>query len=121
MGLPRISLILLVIILTLLSGWGDSRGFIHASRVWKDGELVLGELGRSALGFGLGILMYWIVIRFLRQFGIISAELQTIGWFGVTIIGVALSSGEFSNWQTVDKVVSISVLFGIGWLLLRVS
>lgn len=32
--------------LTLLSGAGDSYGFVHAARIWDDGRLVAGELAR---------------------------------------------------------------------------
>jgi len=52
---------------------------------------------------------------------IISPEIQTIGWFTVTILGVALFSGKFLRWQTIDQFVGIAVLFGIAWLLIRTA
>lgn len=51
------------------------------------------------------------------QIGIASAEMQTLGWFTITIIGVALISGEAFRWQTIDKVVAILIVLGIAWLL----
>ncbi|HYR86493.1 MAG TPA: hypothetical protein VE422_20565 [Terriglobia bacterium] len=77
------------------------------------------ELAKSAAGFGLGIVMYWASIRFLQQFGVLSAETQTILWFGVTIIGIAVLSGSSLRWAVVDQSVAVLVLAGIGWLLFR--
>lgn len=116
-----ISLILIIGILTVISGYSDAQGFLHASNIWHKGEIVWDELGKSALGFAGGIISYWIVIKFLQQAGIVLPEIQTIGWFAVTIIGIALISGKFANWQTIDQIVAILVVFGLGWLLLRVG
>lgn len=116
-----IGTVLLILLLTLISGWGDSQGFLHASMIWHKGKLVLPELAKSALGFGVGIISYWAVIRFLQQFGVVSPEVQTIGWFAVTIIGLAIATGQFLKWQTVDQLVAVLVILGVGWLLLRVG
>lgn len=105
--------------LTILSGIGDSYGFIHAARVWREGQLVPGELGRSVLGFAVGIGMYFVVIRFLNELGITGPELQTIGWFAVTIVGVALISGEAARWAVVDRVVAVLCVVGVGWLMVH--
>ena len=113
------TLVVLIIGITVLSGLGDALGFVHAAKIWREGKLVWEELAKSASGFGFGIAMYWIVIRFLHQVGVVSAETQTILWFGVTIIGVALISRKFFAWQTIDQVVAMLVFFGMGWLLLR--
>jgi hypothetical protein len=112
-------LVLLIIGLTTLSALGDALGFVHAANIWREGQLVWKELAKSAFGFGFGITMYWIVIRFLQQVGVVSAEIQTILWFGVTIIGVALISRKFFAWQTIDQAIAVLVYVGIGWLLLR--
>lgn len=110
---------MMVLSLTLLSGFGDSQGFIHASNIWKNDSLVLGEFIKSALGFGVGIVTYWFVVKYLQQMGIISPEIQTIGWFAVTIVGVSLASGSFFKWAWFDQLIAILVLFGISWLLVR--
>ena len=114
----QIRLMLLITGITVLSGLGDSQGFLHAAKIWRDGQLILEELAKSTLGFAFGIISYWISIRFLRQFGVISAETQTILWFGMTLIGVRFLV-EFFQWPTIDKVIAVIVLAGIGWLLLR--
>lgn len=121
MSIHQIGSAILIIIFTLLSGWGDSQGFLHASNIWSEGKLIWLEVLKSALGFGLGIGMYWISIRFLQEFKIISPEIQTIGWFTVTIIGVALFSGKFLHWHLIDQIVGVAILFGIVWLLVRTT
>jgi hypothetical protein len=97
----------------------DAQGFIHASKAWLNGKLIWPEVIESASGFGLGIVAYWICIRFLQDFKIISPEIQTVGGFTVTIIGVAIFSGKFLHWPIVDQIVGIAVLLGMAWLLAR--
>src|SRR5260370_13168878 len=107
MSINQIGIVILLITLTLISGLADAQGFVHASNVWIHGKLIWPEVMKSALGFGLGILAYWICIRFLQDFSIISPEIQTVGWFTATIIGVAIFSGKFFHWQIVDQLVGI--------------
>lgn len=118
MQIIRIALILL---LTLLSGAGDSQGFIHASKIWNQNRLVLPELFASALFFALGIFAYWIAIRFLQNVHIVSPAVQTLGWFLITIIGVGLTSGDFFHWQRVDQLISVLLIVGMIWLIIRTS
>ncbi len=104
--------------LTLASGLADSYGFVHAARVWNGGRLIPGELGRSSVGFALGITIYWIVIRFLEQLGVHSVAIQTVGWFGATLVGVAVVTGEFRDWGTANQIIALGVALGIGWLMI---
>ena len=113
------NLFLLILGITILSGVADSQGFLHAAKIWRDGKLVPEELIKSALGFTVGIILYWLAIRFLQQVGVFSAETQTILWFGITLMGVAVLSGRFFRWPAIDQIVAVLVLAGIGWLLLR--
>ncbi|MBI1277185.1 MAG: hypothetical protein GC179_03560 [Anaerolineaceae bacterium] len=112
---------MLIIVLTILSGVADAQGFLHAARLWQNGILIWGELALSALGFAIGILLYWIVLRNMNEVGITSPEIQTVTWFGVTLIGVALVSGSFLKWTLLDQAVAVAVLFGIGWLMFRTA
>ena len=59
--------------------------------------------------------------RRLNAVGITSPEIQTVTWFGVTLIGVALVSGSFLKWTLLDQTVAVAVLFGIGWLMFRTA
>jgi hypothetical protein len=111
--------ILLIIFFTLLSGFGDAQGFLHSSKIWQNGQFVWLEAVKSMSGFLFGIVMFWLGLRWLAQLGVVSAEMQTLLWFGVTIIGVALLSGQFARWDRLDQAVAVAVLAGIGWLLFR--
>jgi hypothetical protein len=117
--IDQVRLLALIIGITVLSGLGDAQGFLHAANIWQNGSLRWEAVAKSAAGFAFGISLYWISIRFLQQFGVFSAETQTILWFGVTLTSVALFSGRFFQWVATDQFVAIAVLAGIGWLLLR--
>jgi len=111
--------IILTITFTLLSGFGDAQGFTHASKIWHDHHFDWLEALKSALGFQLGVLMFWLALRYLGQIGVVSVEIQTLLWFGVTIVGVAILSGKFVQWRMLDQFVSLGVLGGVVWLLFR--
>ena len=110
---------LLIVGLTLVSGIGDAYGFTHAALIWQNGRAMWGEVARSALGFAFGLAMYWVVLKYMVAVGIVAPEMQTIAWFAVTLIGVALISGKFLGWTRLDQAVAAAVLAGIGWLLVR--
>jgi hypothetical protein len=110
---------LAIVVLTVLSGCGDAYGFTHAALVWQGGRLMWGEVARSAAGFAVGIGLYWVVLKPMMSVGIVAPEIQTIAWFGVTLIGVALISGRFLGWARPDQAVAVAVLAGIVWLLVR--
>ena len=119
MPLEQIKLVSLVIGLTLVSGLGDAWGLIHVANIWQGGQLMWREVGKSALGFSVGIFMYRVVLKYMKELGIVVPEIQTVIWFGMTLVGVAIASGQFFKWQLTDQIVALSVLIGIGWLLAR--
>lgn len=112
---------MIVLFLTILSGYFDSQGFVHASNIWDNkGRVLWNELIHSALGFIVGILLYWLVIRFLPYLEIAkSTETQTLGWFITAMIGIALSTGDLFQWEPLDRAVSVVVIVGLAWLLFR--
>lgn len=84
---------LLVLVLIVLSGFADSLGFVYAAKIWQSGTLSWPDVGRSALG-----------------------------WFlGITIIGVVIFSGRLFSWPRLEQIVAALVLLGLGWLLVRTS
>lgn len=121
MDIHYIAAIVLIVILTLLSGFCDGQGFLHASNIWMEKRFIWPEATKSALGFSLGTGLYWICIRFLNEVKIISPELQTIVWFSMTILSVALFSGTFLHWQRMDQIVGVFVFLGVFWLLIRTA
>ena len=82
-----------VIVLTVTSGLFDAQGFLYASRVWENGALNLAALGRSAGGFAVGISLYYVMLRSLGALGVRAAEVQTLMWFSVTLIGARSTMG----------------------------
>jgi hypothetical protein len=115
----QVRLWLIIIVLTVLSGIADSQGFIHAAKIWANDRLVWNDLGKSALGFAFGISLYWIVIKYMNAAGIAAPEIQTLIWFSITILGVAILSSNFFRWQTIDQIVGMVVLAGVAWLMVR--
>lgn len=113
---PALSVVLM---LTVLSGFCDAQGFVHAAKVWDGPKLVPISLLKSAAGFATGITAYWISVRYLNRVGSFSPEFQTLLWFGVTLVGVAVASRRFLSWSTIDQTVGGAVLVGIGWLFAR--
>jgi len=107
------------ILFTLLSGWGDSKGFLHSARVWQQGRFVWPEAARASLGYGCGIVLYWVAIRYLRQVGIVSAEVHTLLWFAATIVGVAVASARFRGWQALDWAAAAGTILCLALFILR--
>lgn len=110
-----------ILALTLVSGIGDSQGFVHASEIWRDGRPSMEALLKSAGGFAIGIGAYWFSLRFMRQAGIVSPELQTMIWLVATLLGVALTSRKILQWQPAEQGVMLAVAIGIVWLVTRVK
>lgn len=117
----QINSIVIILLLTIISGIADSQGFLHASNIWKNNQFILSELFKSALGFTLGIGSYWVSIKYLQGIGILSPEIQTIGWLIVTTISVAALSGKFIHWHIIDQILALSIVFGLGILLFRTN
>ncbi len=109
----------IIIVISLLAGFADSKGFYFASQIWPNGRLDGLMLLKSAITFAIGLCFYWGSIFFLNKVGIQSAELQTGIWFLVVIIGVALASGEFSKWHSIDKIIAVITVVGFLFLLVR--
>ena len=117
----QVKIIILIIGLTLLSGVADAQGFIHASSMWRGKELIWIEWAKSAGGFAIGITTYWLVVRYMKELGILAPEIQTIFWFVITIIGVAAVNGKFLQWRLIDQIVALITFGGVGWLMFRVG
>lgn len=115
----KLGTIFIIIIITLISGLADSQGFIHSSQVWKNDKFIFAEAIQSLLGFVIGTAVFWFAIKYMQHVGVISAEIQTILWFIITIIGVAAVSGKFVQWNIIDQLIAIGVFVGIGILLFR--
>ena len=118
---PSLKLCLLITAFTIASGVFDALAFSYAARMWKEGRLVAGEATKAAGSFTIGIALYFVAVRYLSEAGVVFAEIQTLLWFGVTIIGVAVLQGRFFQWQVAEQVVAVSVFLGLGWLISRTA
>jgi hypothetical protein len=114
-------IILFIALFTLLSGAGDALGFVYAGKVWDNGQFQWVAAAKSALGFQFGVLMYWCAVRHLQASGVVAVEVQTLFWFGATIIGIALLGGQFLRWPLIDQLAAGGVLSGIAWLMFRTA
>src|SRR5687768_1226553 len=103
---------LLILVFTLISGIGDSQGFVGASQMWNGNMVIWREFVRSGIGFAVGVAGFWFAVRHMREVGIVVTEVQTLFWFGATIVGVALMSRTFVGWQPIDQAVAVAVLVG---------
>ena len=111
----------MVVAFTALTGYADSQGFVHASRIWDGGQVVWRHLVLSGLGFLVGVVAYWLVVRFAGELGVRSAVLQTLGWFAVTIAAVVLTDVGHHRWELLDTATAAVVVGGLGLLLYRTA
>ena len=116
--IAQVKVLSIIIGLTLLSGFADAQGFLHAAQIWEGKNVSWPEIGKSALGFGSGIIVYWCALKYMAAH-VATPEMQTMLWFGVTIVGVAVASGRFAQWRATEQIVAGGVVLGIGWLLMR--
>ncbi|MGH8285878.1 MAG: hypothetical protein ACRETT_08940 [Steroidobacteraceae bacterium] len=112
---------LLVVVLTLLSGFMDARGFVYAARAWPEGRLD-GRLAlASMVAFFAGLSLYIVSVRFMQSFGLHAVALQAALWFVVTAIGVAAMDGSVLNWTRAQQFVAVGIIAGLGWLIATTS
>lgn len=121
MSMDKVINVIVIIVLTVLSGLGDANGFSHAANMWNKGRIVLPELTRAVIGFTFGIATFMVSIRYFQKIGIVTPEMQTIGWMVVTIIGVAIIGGRFIHWQAFDQILAVAIIIGLCIIILRTN
>jgi len=109
----------LVVVTVIISGLGEAVGALYASKIWAKDKVSIESVIFSLLGYIVSVGMYWISIKYFQKIGIVSTEIQMLGWFTITIVGIALISGQFLQWKLVDQVIAFCVVLGIGWLFIR--
>jgi hypothetical protein len=112
---------LLVLVLTILSGVMDARGFVYAARAWPEGRLDPRLALASMVAFFAGLSLYIVAVRFMQAFGLQGVALQSALWFVVTAIGVAAMDGSVLNWSRAQQIVAIGIVAGLGWLIATTS
>jgi hypothetical protein len=107
----------LVLLLTVLSGVMDARGFSYAGRAWPDGQLNWTAVGMSMLAFFAGISLYIGSVRFMQAVGLNALALQSGIWFVATAVGIAAMDGSLTQWNRTQQVVAAAVMVGLAWLI----
>jgi hypothetical protein len=108
-----------LIALTLASGWVDALGISHAARIHDGTRIVWPEVVRAVLWFLGGIGLYLVAVGLTHVAAKVPAEVLAMLWFVSTIVGVATLSGRLFQWSRADQAVALSVVLGLGWLLVR--
>lgn len=121
MSADKVINVIVIIVLTILSGLGDANGFTHAAKMWNKEGIVIPEFIKAIIGFTFGIGTFMVSIRYFQKFGIVTPEMQTIGWIVVTTIGVAVIGGRFARWQTLDQILSVAIIIGLCIVILRTN
>jgi hypothetical protein len=106
-----------LIIVTALSAFFDAKGFVYASKAWENGRIVTSIALLSLVNFVGGITLYLVSIGFQQRIGVQSAAMQSIFWFAMTVVGIALLDGTIAHWSVAQRAVGVGVTIGIGWLL----
>lgn len=107
----------LVLVLTVLSGVMDARGFVYAGRAWPGGQLNWNAVGLSMLAFIAGISLYIGSVRFMQAMGLNAVALQSGIWFVATAIGIAAMDGTVTQWTRLQQLVALAVIAGLAWLI----
>jgi hypothetical protein len=107
----------LVLVLTLLSGVMDARGFVYAARAWPAGQLNWAAVGLAMLAFFAGISLYIGSVRFMQAMGLNAVALQSGIWFVATAIGIAAMDGSVVQWSRFQQLVALAVMLGLAWLI----
>ncbi len=108
---------ILVLILTVLSGLMDARGFVYAGRAWPGGHLSWPAVGLSMLAFFAGIALYIGSVRFMQSVGVNAVALQSGIWFVATAIGIAAMDGTVLQWSRPQQLIALAVMAGLAWLI----
>ena len=111
--------LLLIAGFLIASGIFDALAFTYSARMWHGAGLVWGETVKAGGSFIVGITMYWGAVRYLSEAGVVTAEMQTLVWFVVTILGVAVLGGRFFHWQLLEQLAAVNVFVSLGWLVSR--
>ena len=113
----QIGNLVLVGLLTIVSGLLDARGFVYATRAWPDGQLDLKMALASLLSFAGGVSVYVLAVKFMQSAGILGVALQSGIWFVVTAIGIAAMDGTIVQWSRTQQVVGVAVAVALCWLI----
>ncbi len=95
----------------------DGQAFIAAARVWTAGALNLSAAVVSWAWLFAGFLLYVAALRFLTDAGLTHPLPQLLCWFGATIVGVAVLSGDVAHWPPTRIGAAGVAILALGYVL----
>lgn len=113
--------IIIAIVITITAALVEARGYVLSFAAFSNGNVNIWQLGVSLLWYILGILIDYIALYTLSQSKIFIPELLSTIFMLSTIVGIALLSGQFFQWQLIDKIVAVLVAMGLVWLAYHVD
>jgi hypothetical protein len=113
----QVANLLVVGVITIVSGLLDARGFVYAARAWPGGQLDLKVGLLSLASFAGGVTAYIVAIKFMQNAGIQGVALQSGIWFVVTAVGIAAMDGSLLTWSRTQQVVGLAVAVALCWLI----
>ena len=100
-----------LVVLTAVSALADAVGFINVDKGWVGNRPHYSAIVLACTGYAVGIATYVFAVKYLKLLTDVGPEIQTVGWFMLTIIGVALGSGAFFSWPLPTKfLATVTVL-----------
>ena len=111
--------LIMIAIITGITAYGDSRGFLYGSAAWKNDGLSIIDALKSLAGFILGAVGFVLMVRYLNRLNLETPEILTLVWFTATIILVAIGSGKFLAWPKLDQLVALLIMVSLGYLVYR--
>ena len=98
--------VVFLVVLTAVSALADAIGFINVDKAWLGNRPHASALVLACTGYAVGIATYVFAVKYLKLLTDVGPEVQTVGWFMLTIIGVALGSGAFFTWPLPTKFLA---------------
>ncbi|MFL6548990.1 MAG: hypothetical protein ACJ8OJ_09870 [Povalibacter sp.] len=117
----KVVLIAALFAITALSAYFDAKGFVYAAQSWRSGSIVATTSLLSLINFIGGVTLYILSIGFQQRLGVQSAAMQSMFWFAMTVVGIAILDSTITDWSIAQRTVGAVVTVGIGWLLVSTA
>lgn len=105
--------------LTILTASGDTVGFIFADRAWANGRIDWSCAALALAGYAVGVSSYIAVLGPIKRAIDVPPEIQTLAWFALTSIGVAIASRAALGWSADKIAAGVIAVSCLGYLVAR--
>lgn len=104
------------IVLTILAALVEAKGYLYSFRSFTDTNGVT-LIGLAILCYFIGIVIDFTAIYLISKTHYYVPEIMSMLFMAVTIIGVAILSGQFLNWNHFNQGVAVLIMLGLCWLM----